>query len=53
MIVIARDCALFTMRCPSCGSRVTSIQAIPAELHQTVLDAARSVGAGMGLNLDR
>ena len=49
MIVIARDHALFTMHCPSCGARVTSIQAIPPELKQTVLDAARSIGAGMGM----
>ncbi len=49
MIVIARDCAMFTMRCPSCGTRVSSLQPIPAELHQLVLDAARSVGAGMGM----
>ncbi len=51
MIVVARNLALFTVRCPSCGARVSGLHAIPPELHDEVQYAAIQVGAGMGRDL--
>lgn len=48
MIVIAADCALFTVRCPSCGTCVSGVRPIPDELQDEVQFAAIEVGAGMG-----
>lgn len=47
MIVVRSDCALFTVRC-TCGARVSSLRAIPADMHEDVQFAAIEVGAGMG-----
>ena len=51
MIVVAQDYALFTMRCPQCGTRVSGLRMIPDELREEVQFAAIEVGAGMGRNL--
>lgn len=48
MVVVSRDHALFTMSCPSCGTRVSSMQPIPIEMRELVRYAAIEVGAGMG-----
>ena len=48
LIVISRDHALFTVCCPACSTRVSTIQQIPPELQEEVLFAAIEVGAGMG-----
>jgi len=48
MIVVSRGHALFTMRCPACSARVSTLAAIPSELLADVETAALEVGAGMG-----
>ena len=48
MMVIASDFALFTVRCPHCGARVSGLRAIPSAMHDEVWYAAIEVGAGMG-----
>lgn len=46
MMVLSQKLALFTLRCPSCGSRVSTVQPIPAELREVVQFAAIEVNAG-------
>lgn len=48
MIVITEAYALFTVDCPACGMGVSSVKAIPNDMHDEVLYAAIEVGAGMG-----
>lgn len=48
MMVLRSDIALFTLRCPKCGARVSSVQTIPLALREEVRFAAIEVGAGMG-----
>ncbi|MEE8723098.1 MAG: UDP-N-acetylmuramoylalanyl-D-glutamate--2,6-diaminopimelate ligase [Eggerthellaceae bacterium] len=48
MIVIDDRHALFSLRCPTCGQTVSSVQAIPLDLREEVRFAAIEVGAGMG-----
>ena len=48
MIVVTPDCALFTVRCPHCGTRVSGLRAIPRDMREEVQFAAIEVGAGMG-----
>ena len=48
MMVISQDYALFTVRCPHCGARVSGLRAIPDGLREEVVLAAAEVGAGMG-----
>ncbi len=48
MIVITPDCALFTLRCPSCGACVSNLLGIPEDMRDEVQFAAIEVGAGMG-----
>ena len=48
MVVLSSDHALFTMVCPVCAAKVSTIQAIPDQLKAEVQIAAREVGAGMG-----
>ena len=48
MMVLRSDIALFTLRCPSCGARLSSVQPIPLALREEVRFAAIEVGAGMG-----
>lgn len=49
MIVVAKDCALFTVKCPRCGTVVSSVHSIPSALQDEVVFAAAQVGAGMSL----
>ena len=48
MMVLRSDLALFTLRCPLCGHRVSTLQCIPPTLEADVRSAADAVGAGMG-----
>lgn len=48
MMVVRADLAMFTLRCPSCGTKVSSMQVIPPQLREEVKFAAIEVGAGMG-----
>ena len=48
MVVLSRDHALFTVRCPACSTRVSTVQEIPLQLRESVRMAALEVGAGMG-----
>ena len=48
LMVIRRDLGLFTMDCPSCDAKVSSIQPIPKELVGEVERVAAEIGAGMG-----
>ena len=48
MVVLSKDHALFTMHCPDCSARVSTVQEIPPALREDVHTAARAVGAGMG-----
>lgn len=48
LMVIRRDLGLFTIVCPNCSERVSSIQGIPDELVGEIELAATEIGAGMG-----
>ncbi|MGI6045758.1 MAG: UDP-N-acetylmuramoylalanyl-D-glutamate--2,6-diaminopimelate ligase [Eggerthellaceae bacterium] len=48
MMVLRQDVALFSVRCPHCGTVVTTLQTIPLQLREEVRYAAHEVGAGMG-----
>ena len=48
MMVLRPDMALFTLACPHCGTRLSSLQSIPASLRDEVTFAAIELGAGMG-----
>ena len=47
-MVLRRDLGLFTIDCPDCGAKISSIQTIPDSLHEEVYRAAAEVHAGMG-----
>ncbi len=49
LMVIRQGLGLFTVSCPHCKSKISSIQTIPASLTNEVELAAKKVGAGMGL----
>jgi len=48
MMVLRKDTALFTLSCPKCSTKVSSVQSIPQELAEEVVFAADELGAGMG-----
>lgn len=48
LLSLSATTALFTLRCPHCGTQVTAVCAIPEELRADVKAAADKVGAGMG-----
>ena len=48
MMVLRPDLALFSLTCPRCGAKVSSLQPIPAALRDEVRFAAIELGAGMG-----
>lgn len=48
MMVLRKDTAFFSLRCPHCGAAVSSVHAIPAQLREEIRFAAIEVGAGMG-----
>ncbi len=51
LMVLKPRVGLFTMQCPTCQAKVTSIQAIPPELDEGILAAAEMLDAGMGRNV--
>ena len=48
MMVLRHDIALFSLECPSCGTRISALQPIPLALCEEIRCAALEVGAGMG-----
>lgn len=48
MMVLRPDLALFSLSCPHCATRISSLQPIPASLRDEVMFAAVELGAGMG-----
>ena len=48
MMVLRADFALFTLTCPHCKAKVSTLQPIPPALHDELCFAAIEVGAGMG-----
>jgi C4-type Zn-finger protein len=48
LMVLKPDLGLFTILCPNCKVKVSSIQPIPDELMPKVRTVAEEVGAGMG-----
>lgn len=48
MMVLGRNVALFTLRCPHCATSVSAVHAIPPQLREEIDFAAIEVGAGMG-----
>lgn len=53
LLVLKPHVGLFTLLCPSCQAKVTSIQAIPTELDASIVQAADELNAGMGRDLSR
>lgn len=45
LMVIKKDLGLFTVECPNCSEKVSSLQAIPTELEQEVKDIAVEIDA--------
>ena len=48
MMVLRSDLALFSLRCPHCKTRISTLQPIPPSLMDAVRRAADRIGAGMG-----
>lgn len=48
LMVLKRNLALFTIRCPRCNSKISMIRPIPSILRNEVNLAAAETGAGMG-----
>ncbi len=48
LMMLRSDLGLFTITCPNCGSKVSSIQSVPAELIPEIEAVAAEVGAKMG-----
>lgn len=48
MMVLSKDTALFSLRCPHCDATVSSVHAIPLQLREEIRFAAIEIGAGMG-----
>ncbi len=53
LLVLKPQVGLFTLQCPTCQAKVTSIQAIPAELEPVIIESAQKLNAGMGHDLSR
>lgn len=51
LMVIRRGLGLFTMTCPNCSQKVSSIQPIPEELNDEIRAVSAEIGAGMGENI--
>lgn len=49
LMVLKVDTGMFTIECPNCASRVSSIQPIPQELYAEIEVAAKELHAGMGI----
>lgn len=48
LMVIKQGIGMFTIECPTCSERVSSIQPIPIDLFGEVEAAAVEMGCGMG-----
>ena len=48
LMALKADLGLFTIECPNCKAKISSIHPIPAPLLSEVARAAEQVGAGMG-----
>lgn len=48
MMVLRKDVAMFTLRCPHCSETVSMVCTIPDALYDEVSFAAIEVDAGMG-----
>lgn len=48
MMVLRPNLALFSLTCPHCSTRLSSLQPIPAALRDEVMFTAIELGAGMG-----
>lgn len=53
LMVLKPRVGLFTLQCPSCQAKVSSIQPIPPELEPVITQAAQKLNAGMGHDLSR
>ena len=47
-MVLRRDVALFSVHCPQCGIKVSSMQPIPKDMLEDIRFAAIELGAKMG-----
>lgn len=47
-MALRQDLGLFTVECPNCQSKISSIQPIPLQLQKEVIRVANEVNAGMG-----
>jgi hypothetical protein len=50
LMMVSMHQAVFTVRCPVCGHIVRDIWPIPQQMMGQVMDAARRLGAGMGIS---
>lgn len=48
LLVLKEKVGLFTLVCPSCNAKVSSIQPIPDDLDDSIANAAAMLSAGMG-----
>lgn len=48
MMVLSKDTALFSIVCPHCANKISSVCTIPLRLRDEVMCAAIELGAGMG-----
>lgn len=48
LMALKRNLALFTVRCPRCGTKISMIRPIPPILRNEMNLAAAEAGAGMG-----
>lgn len=51
LMVIRPELGLFSMVCPECQTKISSMQPIPPSLFDEIRSAAASVDAGMGLGI--
>lgn len=52
LMVLRPDLALFTVGCPSCGTKTSMLRPIPPSLREEVEKAAVELHAGMGHKRD-
>ena len=48
IMVLSPERALFTLECPKCGTKVTTLSPIPQDMRSGIVAAARKMNAGMG-----
>lgn len=49
LMALRLDLGLFTIECPNCKAKISSIQPIPLQLQKEVVRTAAEVNAGMGM----